>query len=223
MRSGWRRLVVVAVVAAVGGAASGGCTGSISTPGPGAGPGTGAQQGSGAGASGATGPGTVSSLPPGSTMTTSAACASAPLAHAGAYIRRLTAWEYVNTVTDILNVPTTVDLVDVLPADIRANGFSNDSGGQLVSLDHASGYSAAADAVGLALTKTPTWLASFATCADTSATCRDSVVAALGLRLFRRPATDAEVQTFGMLFDTAVANGATTTPAAAVVVVRAML
>ncbi|HTA20663.1 MAG TPA: DUF1592 domain-containing protein [Polyangia bacterium] len=220
MRSGWRRLIVAAAL--VGGGL-GGCTGTISSSGPSAGPGTGAQQAGGAGASGATGPGTVSSLPPGTTMTTSAACASAPLAHAGAYLRRLTAWEYVNTVTDILNVPTTVDLADALPADIRANGFSNDSGGQLVSLDHASGYSAAADAVGAALAKTPSWLAPFATCADTSATCRDAVVGALGLRLFRRPATDAEVQTFGALFDTAVANGATTTPAAAVVVVRAML
>ncbi|HEX4405592.1 MAG TPA: DUF1592 domain-containing protein [Polyangia bacterium] len=209
------------VIAAFVGGGLGGCTGTISSPAPGAGPG--AQPAGGAGASGATGPGTVSSLPPGTTMTTSAACAAAPLAHSGAYLRRLTAWEYVNTVTDILDVPSTVDLVDALPADIRANGFSNDSGGQLVSLDHASGYSAAADAVGAALAKAPTWIASFATCADTSATCRDAVVGALGLRLFRRPPTDAEVKTFGALFDTAVANGATTTAAASAVVVRAML
>jgi hypothetical protein len=216
MGSGWRRWIIAAAVA-------GGCTGSISTPSGEPGSGSGAQQVGAPGTTGNQPPGTVASLPPGTTMTTTPACGSAALAHPGAYIRRLTAWEYVNTIADVLNVPETAGVGDLLPADIRANGFSNDTGGQLVSLDHASGYSAGADAVGAALAKMPTWLATFATCTDTSATCRDAVVGALGLRLFRRPVTAAETTTFGGLFDMAVAAGATTTPAAAVVVVRAML
>jgi hypothetical protein len=49
------------------------------------------------------------------------------------------------------------------------------------------------------------------------------VIGALGLRLFRRPATTAEVTSFGALFDAAVAAGKATVADAAVVVVRAML
>jgi hypothetical protein len=222
---------VLALGGAIALAALSGCKGSISTPnapassgGPTGGPtGGGAGSGGPAGTTGPTGPGTVSSLPPGTTMTTTPACASAPLAHAGTSVRRLTAWEYVNSVADILNVPASAGIGDLLPADIRANGFSNDFGGQLVSLDHTTAYQAAADAVGAALAKTPTWLAPFASCATTAASCRDTIVSGLGLRLFRRPTTTAETTAFGALFDGAVAAGMTTAPAAAIVVVRAML
>jgi hypothetical protein len=220
-------------VIALGASVSGGCTGAISSTGASgtstptgvAGSGNATTSGAAGGTVGAGGmaPGTVSSLPPGTTMTTTPACATAPLAHAGTLVRRLTRWEYVNSVTDILGAPASAGVGDLLPPDIRANGFSNDFGGQLVSLDHTTSYQAAADAVGAALAKTPTWLAPFATCTTTAPACRDSIVAGLGLRLFRRPVTTAETAAFGALFDAAVAQGMTTAPAAAVVVTRAML
>jgi hypothetical protein len=219
-----------------------GCTGAIShgggsgdpTPGSagsqaggsGTGGGLGSSMTGAAGAAGA-GSGTVSSLPPGTTMTTTPACANAPLATGGAYVRRLTRWEYANTVADLFKMPVPTGLPELLPADIRANGFSNDFAGQLVSLEHVSAYSGSADAVGAALAKAPAWLTPFATCAattqGTTAVCRDQIVRGLGLHLFRRPATDAEVMSFGGLFDAAVAAGMTTAPAAAAVVVRGML
>jgi hypothetical protein len=146
---------------------------------------------------------------------------NAPLATGNAYVRRLTAWEYANTVADVLNV-TGVDMTG-LPSDIRANGFSNDSAGQLADVDHAGHYQVVADTVGAALSKTPTWVARFAGCTQTAASCRDQVVGALGLHLFRRPATTAEITSFGALFDAAVAAGKATVADAAVVVVRAML
>jgi len=223
MRSGW--FVAIVMLSA--------CSGRISGSGPPGGPGP---QAGGAGATGAGGsgmpgtsgtttspPGTVSSLPPGTTMTTTASCASSPLAHTGTAIRRLTTWEYVNTVSDVLGAPASTGVFDLLPPDIRANGFSNDSGGQLVSLDHTTAYSAAADAVGASLAQSTAWLAPFATCTTTAASCRDAIVSGLGLRLFRRPVTAAETTAYGALFDGAVANGMTTAPAAATVVVRAML
>jgi Protein of unknown function (DUF1592)/Protein of unknown function (DUF1588)/Protein of unknown function (DUF1595)/Protein of unknown function (DUF1587)/Protein of unknown function (DUF1585) len=205
-----------------------GCNGSISsTSGGGNGPTAGVSNPPGTQTPGVTGPGTVSSLPPGTVMTRTPACASAPLATGSAYLRRLTTWEYANTVEDILGVKATPDslpdLLGTLPPDIRANGFSNDFGGQLVSLDHVTAYQQAADAVGVALTKAPGWLAGLATCTGTAAACRAEVVTALGLRLFRRPATAAESTAFGALFDAAVAGGATTTEGAATVVVRGML
>jgi len=188
-----------------------GCTGSISSTGPG----SGSSVGSGSGAVGSSG-----GLSPGSG--TSPQCATAPLASGVAYIRRLTGWEYANTIADVLNV-TGVDTASLLLPDIRANGFSNDYGGQLATPDHAAAYQAAADAVGAALSATPTWLTRFTTCTQTVASCRDQVVGALGLHLFRRPATTAEMASFGGLFDTAVSAGKATAMDAAVVVVRAML
>ncbi|MDB4982504.1 MAG: Planctomycete cytochrome, partial [Myxococcales bacterium] len=225
-------LVVVASLTACTGAVSSGGASGNPTPGS-----AGGSQSGGAGTTGSaggaatgfagTGSGTVGSLPPGTTMTMTAACANAPLATGGAYVRRLTRWEYANTITDLFKVAAPTGLPDLLPADIRANGFSNDFAGQLVSLEHVTAYSGAADAVGASLSKSATWLAPFATCAattqGTTALCRDQIVRALGLHLFRRPATDAEVMTFGGLFDAAVAAGMTTAPAAAVVVVRGML
>jgi hypothetical protein len=229
MRSGISRAVLLAVVTLTGchGAIGGGSgpSGSGSAGSPGVAPG-GAGTTGGGGSSSATagsGSGTVSSLPPGTTMTTTPACANAPLASGGAYIRRLTRWEYANSVADIFKVAPPMGLADLLPADIRANGFSNDFAGQLVSLEHVTSYSGAADAVGAALANAPTWLTPFAACGATTAVCRDQIVHALGLHLFRRPTTTAELATFGGLFDAAVAAGQATAPAAATVVVRAML
>jgi hypothetical protein len=159
------------------------------------------------------------------------------MASGNAYIRRLTRWEYASTVSDVLGWPAKADaaslttLTGLLPADIHANGFSNDYGGQLATLDAAISYQSAADAIGVALTSTPALLAPFGvTCAATAAGCGDTVAQNLGLRLFRRPLTSAEVQSFGNgstttpgLFSKALAAGITTTAGAAVVVVRAML
>jgi hypothetical protein len=213
--------IVIAMLSGCSGRIAGGTGGSGGT-GPQTG-GVGTMSPGGPGPSGTAPPGTVSSLPPGTTMTTTPSCASAPLAHAGTVIRRLTGWEYVNSVSDVLGAPASVGVFALLPADIRANGFSNDAGGQLVSLDHTTAYSAAADAVGASLAQSPTWLAPFATCTTTAASCRDAIVSGLGLRLFRRPVTAAESTAFGALFDSSVAGGMTTAPAAATVVVRAML
>jgi hypothetical protein len=207
----WCRAVASLCLGAAVVAALVGCTGSISSTGPG----SSSSVGSGPGAVGSSGG-------PGSGLATSPQCATAPLASGPAYIRRLTRWEYTNTIADVLNV-TGVDTASLLLPDIRANGFSNDYGGQLATPDHAAAYQAAADAVSAALSATPTWLTRFTACTQTVASCRDQVVSALGLHLFRRPATTAEVASFGGLFDTAVSAGKTTAVDAAAVVVRAML
>jgi hypothetical protein len=241
MRCGFGRTILVTVAIA-------GCTGSVGPSGgnngnAGGGLGSGGGVGTGNGATGASsmagGPGGTATQPgamagnasggaaatgaAGAGTATAASCASAPMASGIAYIRRLTGWEYVNTIADVLGVTMTPDMTNLLPADIHANGFSNDAAGQLATLDAATAYQQTADAVGAALSKTTGWLGAFATCAQTVASCRDSVVQALGLRLFRRPTTAAETASFGALFDTAVTAGLTMTADAAVVVVRAML
>ena len=157
------------------------------------------------------------------TVVKSPQCVSAPLASGAAYVRRLTRWEYANTVTDTLNIRLPDETLALIPADIRANGFSNDSGGQLASFDTAGFYSKSADAVAALLAQTPSWLTAIASCNDTAGACRDSVIRGLGLRLFRRPLTADELATFDGLFDGVVAAGIKTAPEAAGYVVRAML
>jgi hypothetical protein len=138
--------------------------------------------------------------------------------------RRLTRWEYENSVADVLGVQMGTTLDSLILPDIRSNGFSNDVGGQLATVAQADAYSQAADSVGTVLAKTPSWLTPFAGCSQTSAACRDEIVGGLGLHLFRRPLSTSEVTSFGALFDATVAAGSSVAASdAAVVVVRAML
>src|SRR5712691_10264895 len=76
----------------------------------------------------------------------SAQCLSAPMATGTAYLRRLTRWEYANTVTDTLSVRLDDAALGLIPSDIRANGFSNDFGGQLATFENADHYDKAAEA-----------------------------------------------------------------------------
>jgi hypothetical protein len=163
----------------------------------------------------------ASSGPGGPSGGSTAACvttASSPIV-----ARRLTLWEYENSVADVLGVQMGAELEGLIVPDIRSNGFSNDVGGQLATVAHADAYNKAADAVGTALAKVPSWLTRFAGCNQTSAACRDEIARGLGLRLFRRPLSTDEVTSFGALFDAAVAAGSVAASDASVVVVRAML
>ena len=151
-------------------------------------------------------------------------CAGMVASQSPVVVRRLTRWEYANTVADVFNVSIGPDLDNTpLPPDIRSNGFSNDVGGQLATTAQAEAYQKMADAVGASLAKMPGWLGPFAACTSVTAACRDDVVRALGLRLFRRPVTTDEITSFGALLDGTVTAGLTTVADAAVVVVRAML
>jgi hypothetical protein len=168
------------------------------------------------------GPGSTTGSPT-TTSGTPTSCVDTASSTSPAVVRRLTRWEYANTIADVLGMPIGPDVTALLPPDIRSNGFSNDIGGQLATAIQADAYQKTADAVGAAVAKTPGWLAPFAMCNQVAAACRDDVVRALGLRLFRRPVTTDEGATFGALFDAAIVAGLTTVRDAGVVVVRAML
>ena len=145
------------------------------------------------------------------------------LAPAAPFVRRLTRWEYTNTVADVLGVHLDDGTLALLPDDLRANGFSNDSSGQSALSDIGARYAKVADATALALAQAPNWLAALATCNATAAACRDSVVRGLGLRLFRRPLTTEESASFAAVFDAIVALGIPTAPEVAGHLVRALL
>jgi hypothetical protein len=70
-------------------------------------------------------------------------------AHAGRtnenHLRRLTVSEYIETVKHILGVDIAQEARETLPADLRADGFSNTAYNLNVDLKHVNGYASLAD------------------------------------------------------------------------------
>lgn len=117
----------------------------------------------------------------------------------GTTLRRLTRFEYNNTVRDLLGTQTFP--ADGFPSEELANGFGNDAAAQSVSSLLAEQYNVAAEALGVEATSTPEAFARIAPCAselddgDTAATdaCARSFIESFGALSYRRPLTGDEV------------------------------
>jgi len=118
----------------------------------------------------------------------------------GTTLRRLTRFEYNNTVRDLLGTETFP--ADGFPSEELANGFGNDANAQSVSSLLAEQYNVAAEALALEATSTPEAFARIAPCssgldtADTDATdaCARSFIETFGALTYRRPLEDDEVE-----------------------------
>lgn len=116
-----------------------------------------------------------------------------------ATLRRLTRFEYNNTVRDLLGTQSFP--ADGFPSEELANGFGNDASAQSVSSLLAEQYNVAAEALALAATATPEAFARIAPCSstldedDAAATdaCARSFIETFGARTYRRPLDDEEV------------------------------
>ncbi len=111
-------------------------------------------------------------------------------------IRRLTRFEYNNTVNALLGDDTSPG--NALPAELSGNGFGNDADNQPVSAFLAEQYGTIAEDVVSRVAATPEQLAKFAPCvssatADTEATCARSFVESFLPLAYRRPVEAAEV------------------------------
>ncbi len=117
----------------------------------------------------------------------------------GATLRRLTRFEYNNTVRDLLGTESFP--ADGFPSEELANGFGNDAAAQSVSSLLAEQYNVAAEALAIEATSTPQALARIAPCSsdldpqDAAATdaCALSFIETFGARTYRRPLKDEEV------------------------------
>ncbi len=107
-------------------------------------------------------------------------------------LRRLTRFEYANTVKDLLKVDTSA--VSDMPADEVSNGFDNDSGVLTVSSLHAEKYVLVSETLAKAAVQN---LSALTTC-DTKAMGEDACALAFaksfGRRAFRRPTTANDEQ-----------------------------
>ncbi len=136
-------------------------------------------------------------------------CAQAGSTPGRAPLRRLTRFEYNNTVRDLLGDTTRPG--DAFPSEELGNGFGNEADAQSVSSLLAEQYSTAAEAIAARATETPERLAALAPCAGditaatdaaTEAACARTVIEAFLPRAFRRPVAAAEADEFVALQQT---------------------
>ncbi|QDG53322.1 DUF1592 domain-containing protein [Persicimonas caeni] len=120
------------------------------------------------------------------------------------YVRRLTNEEYVNTVGDVLGVDI-ADLRARLPGDSYVAGFKNTAIGLSVSGRRIEQYAHIAGEVAERLD--PDALGERASCTLGDSACERAFLRDLGLQLFRRPMTDAEVERFARLFRVVESEG----------------
>jgi hypothetical protein len=123
-----------------------------------------------------------------------AAGADTQCAPGAAPVRRLTRFEYSNTVRDLLGDTTDPGLQ--LPAE-EASGFGNDAKAQPVSLELATAYFALAKAVAERATEPAKLLALVPCAADvseaTADSCARTFISSFASAAYRRPLTDAEI------------------------------
>jgi hypothetical protein len=176
----------------------GGCNGAIGGRGedPNGGPGGGAGNGGGGGGTG----GPFVPPVPGAPL-----CNAAAAPPSRAPLRRLTPFEYNNTVADLLG--ETMQPANVFPADQIANGFGNDAEALSVSILHAEKYESVAEVVAARATQTPAALGRLAACAsNVTATaeesCARTIIDSLAPRAFRRPLETGEADSLLALYRT---------------------
>lgn len=126
-------------------------------------------------------------------------------------LRRLTKFEYNNTVRDLLGDMT--GPASNFPSELSGNGFANDALQQPVSTLLAQGYVAAAESLAATATATPAALGALAPCAssvtaETEATCGRTIIDTFVPRAYRRPLVAGEAEEYVALFDSVrMANG----------------
>lgn len=118
-----------------------------------------------------------------------------------ATLRRLTRFEYNNTVRDLLGDDTRP--ANAFPSEELGNGFGNDASAQPVSSLLAEQYNTVAEDVALRATGTPEKLAALAPCAASitattdaasEAACAEELLERLATRAYRRPLAAGELE-----------------------------
>ncbi|MBC8072633.1 MAG: DUF1592 domain-containing protein [Deltaproteobacteria bacterium] len=115
-------------------------------------------------------------------------------------LRRMTRFEYNNTVFDLLGDDTLPG--NAFPSEEIGNGFGNDADAQAVSSLLAEQYLGVAEDIAARATETPAKLGALSSCAGeittstdraTEDACARTLIAELLPRAFRRPVDDAEI------------------------------
>jgi len=153
----------------------------------------------------------------GSTATaTQAACATRDPGPSP--IRRLTRFEYDNTIRDLLGDDSHPSAA--FPPDETAEGFDNNAAVLGVTDLLAEQYLDASEAIAGRAVASADVMGRIAPCATTDDACARSFIQGFGRRAWRRPLTDAEVDRLALVFADAAPDGF---PAAAQAVIEVLL
>ena len=122
----------------------------------------------------------------------------AKVASPGTKLVRLTHAQYDNTVTALLGLPVQQSIA--FQKDPTFQGFNNNALGLNVTDRLGRDYRRSAEALGLQAVTTPAVRAKIVPCTGSTDGCAKSFIAAFGRSAFRRPLTQAEKDTFFVLF-----------------------
>jgi len=120
-------------------------------------------------------------------------------------LRRLTVRQYINTLEDLFPGQEFSGLETLLPADAQSHGFENIANLQVPSAALIEGYQRGALEVTRTVFTSPeafeasTGLPVPGTAAEANLAA-ETIIRDLGLRIFRRPVTDQEVERYGSVF-----------------------
>jgi len=150
-----------------------------------------------------------------------------PLAHthdrraAQNWVRRLTVPEYIETVRSLIGVDIAKEARDILPPDIRADGFSNTAYNLSVDLDHVEAYSRLAGIVSGKM-NVRQFARRFSKKRGFTDDIMRDLVAKMGKWLLRGPLEEHEVAAFRGISTTVAAAGGTVDEALSLII-EAML
>lgn len=122
------------------------------------------------------------------------------------WLRRLTVPQYVATVAATTGVDISQQAIALLPADQRADGFTNTAYNLGLDLAHIEAFAKLAENVA-SKTDMSLLLRRHASCQSMDDECVDSTIASLGKTFFRSPINEVEQTAFRKLFDSVVQDG----------------
>lgn len=127
------------------------------------------------------------------------ACSN-PLRDPGPLVaRRLTRWEYVNSVKDVLGIDLSQEIKDY-PRELRTEGFFNTAKDLLPTLDRVTLWNELARKASEKVADLNGFVGKYTSCRDATAACQKEFISRLGAALARRPLSDAEVDRFLPIF-----------------------
>lgn len=145
-------------------------------------------------------------------------------AHGGAsqsFVRRLTISEYIETVRAATGVDIAEDAREILPADLRADGFSNTAYNLTVDLKHVDAYSRLAEII-VSRLNVPEFVSRFSNRRRFTDKDMGEVIAKVGRWLLRGPVEEREIIAYRGITTTVASAGGSFDEAVSLVV-EAML
>lgn len=123
------------------------------------------------------------------------------------FVRRLTLPEYVNTVEGAIGVDVGADAAELLPKDLRADGFGNTAAALVVTLGHVEAYEALARIAVSRIADMDAFLSEHVSCREFTAECEGELLDAVGRRLYRAPLDATEREALLGIFDVVESEG----------------